>query len=141
MDAEKVKEKMANMGDAEKAKYAAEFSEQGFWDKVVSIAKLAGFKVISYALAVYYVLASGKVKAGAKVVLIGALGYFICPIDMIADFIPFIGYLDDTLILLGALELVSYLVTDDIVEQVYLKLREWFDVRNKKAVAKLLGKG
>lgn len=40
-----------------------------------------------------------EVPKGSIVAIIGALIYFLCPIDIIPDFIPVIGYVDDIFVL------------------------------------------
>ena len=39
-----------------------------------------------------------------KLIVLGALGYFIFPVDVIADFLPLVGLTDDAFIILTALE-------------------------------------
>ena len=40
-----------------------------------------------------------EVPKGSIIAIIGALIYFLCPIDIIPDFIPVIGYVDDIFVL------------------------------------------
>lgn len=47
----------------------------------------------------YYVLRSGRIPLKTKLLGSLALGYFLSPIDLIPDFIPILGQLDDALIL------------------------------------------
>lgn len=50
----------------------------------------------------------------AKGVLALLAVYLLCPIDLIPDFLPIIGSLDDVLIAAGALALVARLVPADV---------------------------
>lgn len=65
----------------------------------------------------------------AKAIIIGALGYFILPTDLIPDFLPGVGYGDD----MSALAIALGTVTAYIKDEHKAKARERFD--------KLLRKG
>lgn len=52
------------------------------------------------------------VPMGSLIAIVGALLYFLSPVDIIPDGIPGVGYLDDGVIMVGAIKLVH----DDIVE-------------------------
>lgn len=69
-------------------------------------------------LAVYrLVLADPRTPLPAKLVLGAAVGYLLLPFDLIPDFIPVIGQLDDLVIVPGlvliALKLIPQTVLDD----------------------------
>lgn len=114
--------------DIKTDKYQKHYSSSSFWDKVKKIAKNAGLKVICYALTLYYVLQKDDVPVAEKGIIIGALGYFILPIDLIPDFIAGIGYTDDVGAMLIAIKKSMDYVDEEIKSKVYLKLNEWFDV-------------
>ena len=63
-------------------KYQGNYSESGFWNKVKKVALKAGAKVIYVALILYYELADPNVSPKEKAIIIGALGYFILPLDL-----------------------------------------------------------
>ena len=67
-------------------KYRKHYNDDDFWDKIMNVAKKAGAKVVYCALLLYYVLKSSSVPTEDKLIIIGALGYFILPLDLIADF-------------------------------------------------------
>jgi uncharacterized membrane protein YkvA (DUF1232 family) len=74
-------------------------------------------------LAVYrLVLADPRTPLPAKIALGAAVGYLLLPFDLIPDFIPVIGQLDDVLIVPGlvliALRLIPKAVLDDCRAQV-----------------------
>lgn len=45
------------------------------------------------------------------------LAYLVFPFDMIPDFIPFLGYVDESVFLLLGISFMKHLVATDIVEQ------------------------
>lgn len=106
--------------------FAKDFSDKGFWDKALNFAKTAGKEVIDKALQLYYVLQEPGTPAWAKTVIVGALGYFISPIDAIADVIPMIGYADDLGVLAAAMATVAMYITDEVKAKAAAKLAEWF---------------
>ena len=63
-------------------------------------------------LALWYSFMSSDGPVWARAVIIGALGYFICPVDATPDFIPGLGYVDDAGVILTALTTISMYVTD-----------------------------
>lgn len=58
------------------------YSEEGLWDKMMSVFKEAGIKVIYLALVLYYTINADSTPATKKGIIYGALGYFILPIDL-----------------------------------------------------------
>lgn len=114
--------------DLKTDKYQKHYSNSSFWDKVKKIAKNAGLKVICYALTLYYVLQKDNVPVADKGIIIGALGYFILPIDLIPDFIAGLGYTDDIGAMLIAIKKSMDYVDEEVKCKVYLKLNEWFEV-------------
>jgi uncharacterized membrane protein YkvA (DUF1232 family) len=106
--------------------YGRNYSESSFWIKLKRFAKKAGIKVVYAALLLFYVLQSPNVPLKAKAIIIGALGYFIAPIDIIPDILLGIGYTDDLGILLGALVSVAMYVDKDVKYKAGIKITEWF---------------
>lgn len=106
--------------------YSKEYSESSFWDKVKKFASKAGSKVIYTALKLYYTMQSPDTPAWAKAVIIGALGYFIAPVDVIPDPTPVVGFADDLGVLAAAAASVVTNITPAIKAEAKRKLSEWF---------------
>lgn len=115
----------------ELGKYEKEYTESGFWEKIGSVAKKAGIKVIYYALLLFYALQSDNVSISEKVLIIGALGYFILPIDIIPDFMIPIGYGDDLGVMWGIIKKLDC-IDADVKAQAQEKLKDWFGNYDKK---------
>ena len=117
------------------SEYEQHYDENSFWNKVLNIAKKAGIKVIYVALLLYYTLKSSHVSNTDKAIIIGALGYFILPIDIIPDYIPFIGYTDDMTVLIYAYRRVKSNIDDNIREKAKYKLNSIFGNFDKNEIA------
>lgn len=102
------------------------YSEDGLWDKVKSVAKKAGIKVIYLALVLYYTATADSTPTSKKGIIYGALGYFILPIDLIPDAIPVVGFSDDLAALIACVAAVAACITTEIKQQAKNKLRDWF---------------
>lgn len=114
MDEEKIK------------KFSKHYSEDGLWSKIKKYAKKVGSTAIYATLLLYFVLQKEEVPAKNKAIIIGALGYFILPIDLIPDPIPGIGYTDDIGVLLIALWQVAMYIDADVKNKAKEKLKDWF---------------
>ena len=90
------------------------FSPDALRDKLAAVARFAGRQVVEKALILYHTLRRPETPKAAKATIVGALAYFILPVDAIADFIPGLGYTDDLGALAAALVTVSGYVTDEI---------------------------
>lgn len=106
-------------------KYENQYSESDLWDKIKKVAGKAGRVVVYNALLLYYALKSDKVTAKEKAIIVGALGYFILPLDIIPDIIPVLGYTDDAALLVFAINQLNC-VDDSVKAQAEAKLNEWF---------------
>ncbi len=63
----------------------------------------------------------------AKVLLGLAVGYVLLPFDLIPDFIPVIGHLDDLVIVPGLVYLALKLIPDDVMADCRQKVAELHD--------------
>lgn len=103
------------------AKYATEYSDSMFWIKAKALTKEAGYQLIYRALLLYYVLTSPNVPWEQKLIVTSALGYLICPVDLIPDFVPVAGYTDDFAALEAAITAIKANLTPKIEEQARAK--------------------
>ena len=108
-------------------KYTDKFSKTGFIDKIASIAKRAGAKLVYAALVLYYTLESDQVSVKDKAMIIAALGYLISPLDVVPDAIPIAGLSDDMAVLIYVLKRVWVDVSDDVKKKAQSKMAQWFD--------------
>ncbi len=67
--------------------------------------------------AVYYALRDPRVKAFPKIVIAVCIAYALSPIDLIPDFIPVLGYLDDLVIIPALIGLAIRLIPSEVFAQ------------------------
>lgn len=96
------------------AKYKKDFSNQGFLDKIAKYGKVIGLKILYQAAQMYYVMQKPEVPATDKMIIVGALGYFISTIDFIPDVIPVLGYTDDAAAIAYAFIRVQGYIDEDV---------------------------
>jgi uncharacterized membrane protein YkvA (DUF1232 family) len=68
-------------------------------------------------LAVYIAAKHPRVSWGVKVLALATAAYVFSPIDLIPDFIPIIGYLDDLILVPAALWLILRQVPAEIIAE------------------------
>ena len=112
--------------DEELVKYAGHYEENAFWEKLKKFGRVAGIKVTYAALLLYYVLKSPSTSGKDRAKIIGALGYFILPIDILPDFIPIAGFTDDLAALTWGIYCVIKSITSEVKANAAAKLHEWF---------------
>ena len=93
---------------------------------MMKFGKKAGIKVVYAALLLYYVLKSPNTPGKDRAKILGALGYFLLPIDVIPDFIPIAGFTDDLAALTWGVICVMKSITPEVKAQAAAKLHEWF---------------
>ena len=114
--------------------YEKQYSEEKFWSKVTTVAKKAGIKVIYMALLLYYALDSTSLSVKDRALIIGALGYFILPLDLVSDLMPAIGFLDDAAILLAIVKLLIVGIDNKVITLAKGKLSQWFGNFNESEI-------
>lgn len=97
------------------------YTPEKFWKKIERMADKFGGKVIYCALLLYYTLQDESVSYQSKIAIIGALGYFIWPFDVIPDFIPG-GYADDISALIATIGLVRSNITESVQNKAKTKM-------------------
>ena len=109
----------------ENQEYPKDYSDDAVWGKIKTYAKKAGKGVLEPALKMYFALKDSDTPLWAKSTIVGALGYFISPIDAIPDLIPVLGYTDDVGGLAAALAAVSAYIKEEHKEKAQQMLQKW----------------
>ena len=99
-----------------------EFEEESLWKKIKKVAKKAGRDVIIIVLTLYYCLIDDDTPEWARATIIGALLYFVSPIDAVPDILPG-GYVDD----LAVLGVAAVIVAVHIKPEHRQRAKEWVD--------------
>lgn len=84
---------------------------RGFWPKLKRVAARLPFA--EDLLAAYYAAFDRATPLQVKAALLGALAYFVLPVDVMPDILPLLGYTDDALVLVTALRMVSGHIRDE----------------------------
>jgi uncharacterized membrane protein YkvA (DUF1232 family) len=82
-------------------------------NKLINIAKNIKNELTIYRL----VFKDKRTPVFAKILLGLALGYLLLPFDLIPDFIPVIGQIDDAIIVPGLIYLALKLIPAEIIEE------------------------
>jgi uncharacterized membrane protein YkvA (DUF1232 family) len=83
-------------------------AKASFWKKMREVAGRVPFA--RQAAALYFLMTDSKVNLGVKATAVLALLYFISPVDLIPDFVPFSGFLDDAGVITAALSIIGPLM-------------------------------
>jgi uncharacterized membrane protein YkvA (DUF1232 family) len=85
--------------------------KQNFWPKLQQ--HLAHIPFAEDAVAAWYCAFDSKTPLKVRGTLLGALAYFILPLDIVPDFIVGLGFTDDLAVLMTAITLVKNHITQD----------------------------
>jgi uncharacterized membrane protein YkvA (DUF1232 family) len=75
-----------------------------FWSKLRS--SIAGIPFAEDAVASFYCATDSSTPTKAKAILLGALAYFVMPVDAVPDFVALLGFTDDAAVLMAAVQTV-----------------------------------
>lgn len=113
--------------------YSRHYNEQDFCSKIKKAASKAGAKAIYLALTLYYSL--DKASITDKLMIFGALGYFILPTDLIPDFVIGLGYTDDLAAMIIVYNRLKANIDESVEEKARKETLRWFPNVNPKELA------
>ena len=90
----------------EKVEKAEEYVDERLWVKLEKFGKKLSFA--RDLLALYQYMMDPAVSWHRKSIVVGALVYFIVPIDVIPDLAPLVGYLDDLGVVTAVLKFLGH---------------------------------
>ncbi|WP_210468464.1 YkvA family protein [Sporosarcina sp. 6E9] len=128
MSEKKDYEEVLRTMDSEKAiqNMDKHYSDKKFWNKLKKFGKKAGQKTVYYSLLLFYTAKDPRVPNSSKMIIVGALGYLIFPVDLIPDFIPVVGLADDATVIAAAVYKVVQHIDDEIKNKTKQKYSEFF---------------
>lgn len=89
------------------------FNDQGFLRKLARYALRLGRPVVEQLYALYFMLQSQDTPMRSKMVIVGALLYFVSPVDLVPDILGPLGFSDDlAVIAMVYKQMKTYLTTD-----------------------------
>lgn len=114
-----------------------DYNESAFWSKIRKVGSRIGANAMYYALALFYIMTSGKVSLKDKAYIAGALGYLIVPVDLIPDAIPMVGFADDISALITVYKKVKDNLTPDLKQLVVNKIIDKFGTEAAEHIQQL----
>lgn len=112
-------------------KYRRAYSDDAFHSKLLRFAGTVGKEGLRSSLILYYTLRRKDLPARTRAIILGALGYFILPADIIPDLVPVFGFTDDIGILAAALAAVAMYVDDEARAKADAALEHWLSRAEK----------
>lgn len=106
-----------------KSKY---YSDKKFVEKAKKFGISIGFKALHAAVVLFYTLKDPNLPKQDRMIILGALGYLILPVDLIPDFIPVVGFTDDIAVIIAALGKVINSVSEESKVKAHQQLKAWF---------------
>lgn len=116
-----------NLNEKEIQNYGNNFDDKNFWSKLISCATTLGKEGVYLFLLLYYALKS-NIPASIKLIIIGAICWFLSPVDAVPDCIPVVGYADDLSALLFAKHKAEEYISADVTALAKNKLTEFEEV-------------
>lgn len=93
---------------------AEAYDEESLWEKLSILPRSVVEQGLEKILLLREILLSGDAPLWARAAILTGLGYLIMPVDLIADFLPGVGYLDDLAMLGIIFQSTEILVTDQM---------------------------
>jgi uncharacterized membrane protein YkvA (DUF1232 family) len=93
-----------------------------FWAKLKRVGRKIPFA--EDLLAAYFCTLDPATPNRVRLVLLGAIAYFVLPMDAVPDFLPLLGFADDAALLMAALTQVAGSITEGHREQARAALRD-----------------
>jgi uncharacterized membrane protein YkvA (DUF1232 family) len=101
----------AEMEAMRKATRDEEGLKRRFWDKLKRVAGKIPFA--EDLVAAFFCATDPSTPSRVKLILLGAIAYFVLPTDAITDLLPLIGFADDAAVLAAAITQVAGSITEE----------------------------
>ncbi len=111
--------------DPRKLKRDAARVDRGFWRKFRRVVGKIPFA--EELLATYFAAVDRKTPTYVRAALLGALAYFVVPLDMLPDFIVGFGFIDDASVLAATIAAVRGHIKDAHFDEARNWLESWED--------------
>lgn len=118
-------------------KYKKHFTKERLANKINNTFGSLGQKMVYTVLLLFNAFKHDNTPSWAKNIIIGALGYFISPIDAIPDLSPFLGYTDDFGIMSFGLVTIACYINEEIRAKSEKQLRNFFGEIDDKIVTEV----
>lgn len=106
---------------------AKDYSDAAFIKKALQFAKVIGKEALHKAFQLYYVLQKPELPQKQKLVIMGALAYFVLPADLVPDILPLVGYSDDAAMIAYAFWQALPYMDDEVNEKADKMMQKIFD--------------
>ncbi|WP_425374061.1 YkvA family protein [Microvirga calopogonii] len=93
-----------------------------FWQKLKRVAGKIPFA--EDLVAAFYCATDPSTPRRVKLILVGAIAYFVFPADAISDFLPLLGFADDAAVLAAAITQVAGSITEEHREKAREALKD-----------------
>jgi uncharacterized membrane protein YkvA (DUF1232 family) len=93
-----------------------------FWSKLKRVGRQLPFA--EDLVAAYFCTLDPATPSRVKFVLLGAIAYFVMPIDAVTDLLPLIGFADDAAVLAAAISQVAGAINESHREKARAALRD-----------------
>ena len=105
-------------------KYFKYYSNSNITKKLAKMFKRISKRAFRQVVTLVVMLKNKDVPKFAKASIIGVLGYLICPIDLVPDFLP-VGLVDDFAAIAILMAEISIYMTDEIKDKVDKIIKEF----------------
>ena len=114
-----------------------DIDSKGFMSKLTKHFSKLGQKFVYIAMLMYYAYQRKDTPKWAKNIIIGAISYFVSPIDAVPDLTPFLGFTDDLGVLSFGLVAISCYINDEVKENAQAALSKYFKKVNPDIIAEV----
>ena len=97
-------------------KYLKYYNESTFHKKLSKISGKLGNQLLLYLSVLYDLIRDKNIPNKNRLIFVAALGYFILPTDLVADFLPVLGFTDDLAFITYAITSASAYITHEVWE-------------------------
>jgi len=110
--------------------YKTNYDSNSFFTKIAKFAGKLSNGFLTKVLTLWFTLRDEDTPAWAKTIILGALGYFIVPVDAIPDLLPMVGFSDDLTALVSASSVVWAHIKPEHSKKAKEKINRLFHAKN-----------